>query len=181
MRLMRRAVRRANESDNSASEYHNAKFVGPAASALAADRKERARANPSEQMRQVETLLEAWIGAGAVSLDKRLTMLRLAPMRENLGSLASYTFEELMKGLADQDDEVPPFVLKGQMGKNGKWSKAWDGASHVDGRVVTSVACDRTFDMDSSQQSVFAALEKHVERVLRALCPIACQTGCSSH
>ena len=164
MRLVR-AARRAKHSDDGLQIAADGVLRGPAARGLLADKMPVA-----EHVAQSDAYLKDWLDVMAPA-DKapasRVALLRLAPIMENSGSLASYTSQELMTGFMEQEEDTPAFVVKGQLAKNGKWASGMPGASHISGRVVTSIPCESTFDPTAAQASVFAAIEKHIERVMQ--------------
>ena len=86
-------------------------------------RKPAARALANEKFEGVDDqqFLQKWLDTvGGKLPETRTVAVRLTPMRENVGSLASYTEEELMKGFVEQDEDVPPFVVRGKLANNGK-------------------------------------------------------------
>ena len=86
-------------------------------------------------------------------------------MRENVGSLASYTEEGAHEGFMGIED-VPPLVVRGKLANNGKWAQL-NFVSHIAGRERDDRR-GRAFDGHKSfSKGVFAALETQVERVLR--------------
>jgi hypothetical protein len=170
MRLVRRTAKKAWRKEDSlptdAPRKEGLDFSAdgvlrkPAARALVNDRLE-------SDVHDQENFIQMWLDSMQEKLPETRTItVKLAPMRENEGSLASYTQEELMNGFMEQDEDVPPFVVRGKLAKNGKWAQL-DFVSHIAGRVVTSVEVGRSLGTKVPNKDVFASLESQVERVLR--------------
>lgn len=168
MRLVRRTAKKAWRTD-ATIPAGTAPHEGLDLSADGVLRKPAARALANEKFEGVDDqqFLQKWLDTvGGKLPETRTVAVRLTPMRENVGSLASYTEEELMKGFVEQDEDVPPFVVRGKLANNGKWAQL-NFVSHIAGRNVTTVEVERSMGTKVSNKDVFAALETQVERVLR--------------
>ena len=161
-RFLKRATRGKVSNDTSAGLQTAADGVlrGPAARGLVADRMGGEDTS--------DATLQAWLEITSNNKpDTRQSIVRLAPMQENAGSLASFTPAELIKGFLEQDEETPPFVVKGQLAKNGRWAALNTAVSHIDGRTVTTIPCEPTLGLDATQQAVYEQVEKHINQVLQ--------------